>query len=47
MYVDADMIIEAAAILTALGMIGGVAVWAIRFVARQKRQDKEIAAICE
>lgn len=47
MYVDVDTVIKAAALLTALGVIGGVVIWCVRFVARQKRQDREIAAICE
>lgn len=47
MYVDVDTVIKAAALLTALGVIGGVVVWCVRFVARQRRQDREIAAICE
>lgn len=45
--ISAEAIIQAAAILTALGVIGGVAVWCIRFVDRQKKQDKEIAAMRE
>ena len=31
--------------LAALGGIGGVVVWCIKFVDRQKKQDKELAAI--
>lgn len=47
MYIDVDIVIKAAAVLSALGAIGGVLLWCFRFVAQQKRQDKEIAAICE
>lgn len=43
--ISADTIIKAAALLTALGGIGGVVVWCVKFVQRQQRQDKEIAAI--
>ena len=43
--INADTIIKLAALLTALGGLGGVAVWCIKFVERQKHQDKEIAAI--
>ena len=43
--ISADAIIKLAALLTALGGLGGVAVWCIKFVERQKHQDKEIAAI--
>lgn len=47
MYIDADTIIQVAAVLTALGGIGAVVVWCIKFVERQKKQDKEIAAMRE
>ena len=47
MYVGIDTVIKGAALVTALSVIGGVVVWCVRFVARQKRQDREIAAICE
>ena len=43
--ISADMLIELAALLTALGVIGGVALWCHRFVLRNKRQDEAIAAI--
>lgn len=43
--ITADTIIKLAALLAAFGTIGGVVVWAVRFVERQKKQDKEIAAI--
>ena len=43
--ISADMLIELAALLTALGVIGGVALWCHRFVLRNKKQDEAIAAI--
>ena len=43
--ITADTIVRAAALLTALSVIGGVLVWCLKFVERQKKQDKEIAAI--
>ena len=39
------MLVEFAALLTALGVIGGVVLWGIKFVDRQKKQDHELAAI--
>lgn len=45
MYIDADAIIKIASILAALGVIGGVILWCYRFVDRDKKQDKELAAI--
>lgn len=45
--ISADMVIKLAALLTALGVIGGAAAWCIKFVQRQKSQDKEIAAMRE
>lgn len=47
MYVDIDTFIKLAALITALGVLGGVMTWCFRFVERQKKQDKEIAAMCE
>lgn len=47
MYIDMDTIIKLASLLTALGVILGAIVWCVKFVARQKKQDKEIAAMCE
>lgn len=38
-------VIQAAALAAALGTLGGLALWCVRFVERQKRQDKELAAI--
>ncbi len=43
--ISTGTIIQIAAVLSALGGIGGVAVWCIKFVDRQKRQDKELLAI--
>ena len=45
MYIDAKTLIEPAALLTALGVIGGAALWAVKFVDRQKKQDQELTAI--
>lgn len=47
MYVTVDLIIKIASLLTALGVIAGVIIWGVKFVVRQKKQDKEIAAMCE
>ena len=43
--ISADGIIKLAALLAAVGGIGGLVVWCIKFVARQKKQDQELAAI--
>ena len=43
--ISADTVIRAASLLAALGGLGGAAVWCLRFVERQKHQDKEITAI--
>ena len=43
--INGDTIVKIAAVLTALGVIGGAVVWCIKFVDRQKKQDKELAAI--
>ena len=43
--INADTLIKIASVLAALGGIGGVVVWCIKFVDRQKTQDKELAAI--
>lgn len=43
--VSAEAIIEGAALLTALGVIGGVVLWLFKFVERNKKQDEAIAAI--
>lgn len=44
---DFEIVIKIASLVTALGVIGGIPVWCFRFVARQKMQDKELAAMCE
>lgn len=43
--ITVETIIKAASLLTALGVIGGVALWCFKFINRQQKQDKEIAAI--
>lgn len=43
--ISADTVIRAASLLAALGALGGVAVWCLRFVERQKNQGREISAI--
>ena len=43
--INADTLIKIAAVLAALGGIGGVVVWCIKFVERQKKQDKELQDI--
>lgn len=43
--ITADTVIKAASLVTALGVLAGVLVWCLKFVERQKKQDKEIAAI--
>ena len=43
--INADTIVKIAAVLAALGGIGGVVVWCIKFVQRNDRQDKDLAAI--
>lgn len=47
MYVNADTVIKAAAVLTAILAIGGVVYKVISWVQRQKRQDEDIAAMNE
>jgi len=43
--INAQTLITFAGVLAALGTIGGVIAWCVKFVDRQKKQDKEIAAI--
>lgn len=43
--INATLILQTAAVLTALGGIGGVVVWCIKFVDRQRRQDRELSDI--
>lgn len=45
MYIDATTIISAASVITALTVLGGVVVWCLKFVERQKKQDLELAQI--
>ena len=45
MYIDPKTLIELAALQTDLGVIGGAALWAVKFVDRQKKQDQELTAI--
>ena len=45
MYIDAETLITISAVLAAVGGIGGVVMWCIKFVDRQKKQNKELAAI--
>ena len=43
--INVDTIIKVAALLTALGVIGGVVLWLFKFVERNKKQDEELKAI--
>ena len=43
--INADRLIALAELLTALGVIGGVVLWCIKFVQRSKRQHEELKAI--
>lgn len=45
--VNSNTIIALAALITALGVIGGVARWLYRFVEHNKEQDEEIKSIQE
>lgn len=45
--ITTQTVITAAAVLTALGVIGGVGLWCFKFVERDKRQSKELSAILE
>ena len=47
MYIDGDTIIHAAAIITALGVIGGVVVAVVKTILRDKHQSEIINAIQE
>ncbi|MCI8623136.1 MAG: branched-chain amino acid ABC transporter permease [Provencibacterium sp.] len=42
---SANTVITAAALVTALGSLGSVVVWWIKFVEGDKRQDRELKAI--
>lgn len=43
--ITADTLIKMGALLTALGVIGGVVFWCFKFVERNKKQDAELKAI--
>ena len=47
MYIDGDTIIHAAAIITALGVIGGVVVAVVKTILRDKHQSEIIKAMQE
>lgn len=47
MYIEIDMVIKLAAVLAAIGTIGGLLVTCYRFYARQQAQDRELAAVRE
>ena len=40
--IDANTIIKLAEFLTALAVVGGVVLWCVRFVHRNKKQDEEL-----
>lgn len=43
--VSANTVITAAALVTALGSLLGIIIWWVKFIERDKRQDKELKAI--
>ncbi len=43
--INANTIITTAAFLTALGSLFGVIAWWVKFIERDRRQDKELSAI--
>lgn len=45
MYIDANTVLTAAKLISAFGVLGGVVVWCIKFVERQKKQGAELIAI--
>ena len=45
MYIDLETIKDAATLITALTVIGGVLIAGYNFYLRQKKQDEELAAI--
>lgn len=45
MTISTDMLVMLAELLTALGVIGGVVLWCIKFVQRSKRQAEELRLI--
>lgn len=47
MYITADTIIRCAAVLTAMGVIGGVVAYIVRLVQRDRRQSQAIREMRE
>ena len=45
MYIDTGVILNAAAVKTALGTVAGAVAAVYRFYLRQKKQDEELSAI--
>ena len=45
MYIDTGVILNAAAVMTALGTVAGAVAAVYRFYLRQKKQDEELTAI--
>ena len=43
--INANTLIKLAELLTALGVIGGVILWCVKFVQRSRRQHEELRAI--
>lgn len=43
--INANTLTTLAEVLTALGVIGGVVLWCIKFIQRSKRQHEELKAI--
>ena len=43
--ITTDILIGAAAVLTACGVLGGAALWCVQFVERNRKQDLELEAI--
>ena len=43
--ISADTLIKLAELLTALGVIGGVVLWCLKFVQRSRRQNEALKAI--
>ena len=45
MIINAATLISLGGLLTALGVIGGVILWCVKFVQRSRRQNEELKAI--
>lgn len=45
MIINAATLISLGELLTALGVIGGVILWCVKFVQRSRRQNEELKAI--